>query len=188
MRKGFTQMLHQIIRLFLGFRRVNSELHQKHQLTRVGGANHQRTEQSPILSQVIKFKPVFKRILTDVITYLIIDVIHQMTLCDVQNLVKGARDMEPHSIHHLIFHILLHLFLSQPALVTETKLQLVAVAIHLLAAQDRHELRQFNLPDARQIIKDLLLFSLQLLLILQALPLASATHTIVLAFRRGAQW
>ena len=113
-----------------------------------------------------------------------------MTLLDVQNLVKRSRDMETHgrAAHRTILIIWpSHLILSQPTLAAEAKLQLVSVAINLFAAQNRHKLRQFHLPNTGQVVIHLLLFRLQLLLILETLPLTSSTHTIVLAFRYGAQ-
>ena len=126
-------------------------------------------------------------ILTDIVANLIVDVVHQMALCDVENLVESTRDMEPDRIHHIILHILLHFFIREPTLIGETKLQLVAIAINLLTSKDGLELRQFNLANARQVVKDLLLLGLELLLILKALPLATSTDTIMTASRFCAQ-
>ena len=150
-------MVHQIICLFLLFRRVYSELHKEHQFARVAGSNHQGTKQAMILSEIIKFKPMLKGILTNVITDLIVDIVHQMTLCNIENLVKCSCDVEAHGIHDIITDILLHFFLRQPTFVGKAKLKLIAIAIDFLATKNRHEFRQFNLSNSSEIIINLLL-------------------------------
>ena len=112
LRESFREMLHEGIGLLLLFRCLDAELHQEHQLACVGCTDHQRAQQSTVFTQVIELQSVLQRIATDVVANLIVDVIHQMTLRDVENLVEGSCDVETHSVHHIILDILPHFLLG----------------------------------------------------------------------------
>ena len=75
-------------------------------------------------------------------------------------------------------------FLSgEPALVAASELNLVAILLGLHAAHDRAELWEFNLADAGKLVFHLLLLRLNLLLVRQVLPFATAADAEVLAHR-----
>ena len=70
-------------------------------------------------------------VITHSITNTVADIVHQVTLIDGKNFVKGPRDMEAHSIHLIIFEIFIYLLLCKPTLIAKSKLQLVSIAFCL---------------------------------------------------------
>ena len=64
------------------------------------------------------------------------DVVHEVTFVDGEHLVEGSRDVESHGIHLVILEVLFYFFLCEPTLVAEGKLELVAVMLGLLGAED----------------------------------------------------
>ena len=70
---------------------------------------------------------------------------------------------------------------TQPFAVGESKLQLVAVFINLLAAEDRGDLGQLNLTNTGEVIHNLLLLVAQLFFVRKNLPFAASALAIMLA-------
>ena len=91
--------------------------------------------------------------------------------------------MEPDGRRVLHQRLVLQLLAGQPPLVGTAEVQLVAVLLRLHTAQDGAELRQLHLTDARQLVFHLLLFHLELCLVGQLLPLATAADAEMLAER-----
>ena len=174
-------MIHERICLSLLLWAFDAELHKKHQFACIAGAYHERAQQAFVKTKVVKLQAMAEGILPDVIADSIVDVVHQVALLDVEYLVKSSRDMKAHSVHHVVFDIGPYFFLCQPSLVGKAKLQFVAVAIHMFAAEYRHYLWQLYLTDSDEVVFYLLLLGLQLLFIFETLPFASATHTIMFA-------
>ena len=109
---------------FLQFRiRSNLALQQHHEFTCRRSTNHHVTEHTLLTTQIEE------GIIADCITDLIRDIILQPALLNGKHLIESSRDMESHSIHLIILHVLLYFLLGQPALVREGKLQLVPVEL-----------------------------------------------------------
>ena len=71
--------------------------------------------------------------------------------------------MEANGVHVVVNHAAGHLFTGEPTFVATFKLHLVAVFASFGGTQDGAQLGQFDLADACQLVKDLLLLHLQLL-------------------------
>ena len=115
-------------------------------------------------------------ILLDRIADLVRNISLQPALLYVEHLVEHAGDVEAQGVHAFERIARGNLLLGQPLLVGEGKLQLVAVEGSLLAAQDRQPLLTLHLADASQVVIDLLLLIIDLICIVQMLPLAATTH------------
>ena len=98
----------------------------------------------------------------------------------LQGEISGWSILTPHST---LLTPRTNLFLRQPALIRTAEVELIPVLLRLDAAKDGPELGEFDLTDACQLVKDLLLLELQLFRIGQVLPFATATDTEVLAER-----
>jgi len=87
--------------------------------------------------------------------------------------------VEPDGGH--VFHqsFIFQLFAGQPTLICAAEVELVAVGLCLDGAEDGAELGQFDFADAMELVVNLLLLELQLLLVWQILPLATAADTEV---------
>ena len=164
-----------------------TELHDEHPLARIAVANHHVAEQTLVLAKIVERQVVGIGIVARIVTNRVAEVVHQPALFDRKNLVETARDMEAYAVHVLVLNAALHLLVREPALVAESEFEFVTIELCLLASQNRTYLRKFNLADSRQIICNLLLLCLQLLLILQTLPLAASANAVVLAERCVAQ-
>ena len=105
---------------------------------------------------------MFNSILPYAIAHTILKVIHQITRFYVKHLVKGTGNMEAHSIHVVVFHILSHLFSREPTLVAKTELNLIPIHLRLRRAYDGCRFRQSHLTDTRQVIYHLFLLIKQL--------------------------
>ena len=114
-------------------------------------------------------------------------VVHQPALLDGQYFVECPGDVEANAVHVVILESGCNLLFGQPALVGTAKLKFVAILRCLGRAEDGAELGQFNLPNPRQLVENLLLLEPQLLLVRQVLPLASATYAEMLAHGLCAQ-
>ena len=134
--KSVSQMLHESQGLCTLLFVLNAELHQEHQLTCVGIANHQTAKQSLVVAQIVECQPVLQSIRTNIIADAVVDVVHQPAFLDVENLVESTCDVESHSIHLLIFHILTHFLFGEPTLVRKTEFELVAISRRLLTPHD----------------------------------------------------
>ena len=122
-------------------------------------------------------------IVANSVANLVVQVVHEPALLDRQNLVEGSGDVESDAVHVVELRALGNLLACEPALVAAAELQLVAVFLDVYRAHDRHELRQLYLSDACELVEHLLLLSLQLLLVGQVLPFASAADAEMLAHR-----
>ena len=89
--------------------------------------------------------------------------------------------MKSDAVHVVVFESRRHLLAREPTLVAASKLQLVAVFSCLLRTHDGRNLRQLHLAYSAQLVIYLLLLGLELLLVGQVLPLASAAHAEMLA-------
>ena len=78
------------------------------------------------------------------------------------------------------------MLLREIALVGTAVVEFVAVCLGMHGAEDGTKFRQVDLPDARQLVIDLLLLELQLLWIGEVLPLAATTDAEVLTERNRA--
>ena len=142
------------------------------------------------------------------IANLVVQIVHQPTLLNGQNLVESTSDVEADgwiglsrsvecgvwseitlcvgtilTPHSTLLTPRFYLFLCQPSLVGTAVVELVAILLRLYAAKDGAELGQLHLSDAMQLVVDLLLLELELLLVGQILPLATATDAEVLTER-----
>ncbi len=107
----------------------------------------------------------------------------QQARLDVHHLVEGPRHMQPQG--HAPRHVLpAQLFGQQPAPVRAGELNLVAVAVNLLAADGRMHRHILDQGDVLQGIAHMLLLVEQLIRIVQKLPLAAAATTAASARRR----
>ena len=161
------------------------KLHYDHPLATGRVTNDNIAQQSYLLSQVEERQIVLHGIVPDRIADIVMKRVHQMALPYWQYLVKSTTYVEAYSRSKR--YSILHLLAREPLLVAASEVQLVAVMPGLPAAYNRLAFGQADMTDARQGIHYLLLFPAHLLVIRQALPLASATYTKVFAERFLAQ-
>lgn len=122
------------------------------------------------------------------VAYGVVQVVHEPALADGVDLVERSRDVEAYGRVVLCGEVerwVLQLLLRKPSLVATSKLQLVAILPYLHGAEDGAERGQLHLPDALQLVVHLLLLGLELLLVGQVLPFASAADAEMLALWRG---
>ena len=162
------------------------KLHNHHPFSAVRVSDDDVSQKSTLFSQVKELDIVSQCIVSYLIAYIIVHPIHQSTLLDRQNLVEGTGDMESNSIHIIKCSPRCHLLFGKPPFVRTSKFQLVSIFLGLYTAEDRVTFRKSDLSYASQLILHLLLFRFELLLVGQVLPLASATHTEMLAEGRYA--
>ena len=137
-------------------------------------------------AQVVERYTLFVGKLTYAIAQTVVQALHECTLLNIKNFIECSGNMETECIHVVVLGTRFHLFPCEPTLVAEGKLQLVAVLTCILGAKNRHYRWKFHLADTCQGIDNLLLLVLELVLIGQALPFATAAHAIVLAERHCA--
>ena len=184
--EGVSHMLQQVYGLFLTTSLVVVELDDDHQFTTGTIADNDVAQQSHLCTQVEERDAVLHSIVANVVTYLVVQVVHQPTLLNRQNLVESPCDMESNGRHilqtlTLVVRQCLNLFLGEIALVGAAEVQFVAILLRLYATKDRAELWQFHLAYAVQLVVHLLLLEFQLLFIGQILPLTTTTDTEVFA-------
>ena len=147
-----------------------------------------------LLTQVVEGIVVRISVFENEVADFVAEVVHQPALLDRINLVEGTGDMETDGVLGVAllegsdgFFFLLRqlgqLLGGEPALVAASELNLVSILLGLHAAHDRAELRKFNLSDAGKLVFHLLLLRLDLFLVREVLPFATATDTEVLAHR-----
>ena len=157
------------------------ELYEHHPLARVRVANHDVAQQSVLLSEVEERHAGRVGVVANGVADLVVQVVHEPALLDGENLVEGSGDVETDAVHVVELRAFGNLLACEPALVAASELQFVAVFLDVYRAHDRHELRQVYLSDACELVEHLLLLSLQLLLVGQVLPFASAADAEMLA-------
>ena len=175
-------------------RLVVVELDDDHQFAAGAVAEDDVAQQSHLLTEVEEREFFPRGIVTYLVTDSVLDVVHEPTPLDGQNLVEGSRDVETDGGYVLQGSALsplstllspLKLLLRQVALVGTAEVQFVAVLLGLHRAEDGPELGQLNLADACQLIEDLLLLEPELLVVGQVLPLAASADAEVLAEGHG---
>ena len=174
-------MLQQSLGALLVALLVVVELDEYHPLARVRVAYHDVAQQSVLLSEVEERHAGREGIVAYGVADLVVQVVHEPALLDRQNLVEGSGDVETDAVHVVELRTFGNLLACEPALVAASELQLVAVFLDVYRAHDGHELRQLYLADACELVEHLLLLSLQLLLVGQILPFASAADSEMLA-------
>ena len=128
---------------------------------------------------------MFRCVIADVITNLVVQVVHEPAFLNGEYLVESACDVETDGWHVLQTLTLVlgksaDLFFGQIALVGTSVVQFVTVFLRFDAAQYGAEFRQLHFANAMQLVEHLLLFELQLLFIGKVLPFATTAHAKVL--------
>ena len=93
------------------------ELHDEHEFARGRVAQHDVTKESALVAKVEEGETVLEGIVTNAIAKAIVDVVHEVTLLNVENLVKRPSDVETNGVHIVELNARLHLFEGQPLLV-----------------------------------------------------------------------
>ena len=166
------------------------ELYDNKPLASVAVANDDVAQQSHLCPQIEERYSMGNGIVANVVTYLVMQVVHQPTLLDGQDLVESTGDVEADGRHVLLRgkRCVLRLrlwqgsdfFLCKISLIRTAIIEFVAILLRLHAAEDGSEVGEGDLSDTRQLVEDLLLLELQLLFIGQVLPLTTATDAEVL--------
>ena len=181
LRELVSDVLQQTLGALLVALLVVVELDEYHPLARVRVAYHDVAQQSVLLSEVEERHAGREGIVANGVANLVVQVIHEPAFLDGQNLIEGSGDVETDAVHVVELRAFGNLLACEPALVAASELQFVAVFLDVYRAHDWHELRQFYLSDACELVEHLLLLSLQLLLVGQVLPFASAADAEMLA-------
>ena len=159
------------------------ELYQHHPFSCFRIANHDVAQQTFSCPDVEESHACFVGIVSDGVSDVVVQVVHQMALFHWQYFVEGTGDMESYGIHLREIHTRGYLLLCKPPFVGTSKFQLVAVGRGLHRTQDGVEFRQFHLADAFQLVVNLLLLHFQLFAVGHILPFATTTYSKVSAHR-----
>ena len=162
------------------------ELDDDHPFAAGAIADDDVAQETRLLAEVEERQTVVYGVVADVVTYLVLQVVHQPAFLDGQNLIEGTSDMETNGWHvlqtlALVVRQIADLFFGQITFVGASEIELVAVFSRFHTSQDGTELRQFYLSDTRQLVFHLLLLRLQLSLVGQVLPLTASADTEMLA-------
>ena len=115
-------------------------------------------------------------------------VVHEPALLYGKYLVERPGYVEAYAVHVVVLFARGYLLLGEPTLVGAPELQFVAVLKRLDRTHDGAELRQLHLAYARELVMHLPLLCLELLMVWQVLPLASAAHAEMAALGRLAHF
>lgn len=146
-------------------------------------AYHQCAQESLLGAQVIERQSVGFGEILDEQAQLVGQSVLQMAPLDVEHLVKRSRDVESGSIAVGKFLAAVELLECEPASVGKCVLHLIAVVPYLLGAEYRSDFRERYLGYALKAVLHLLLLVLQLILVGQMLPAATAAYAEMLASR-----
>ena len=143
-----------------------------------------------LCSNIIKRYRIFFCIATNLIANLVVQVVHQPTFLDRIDFIKGASNMKTYCtfrqisfLSFLFWRQSCYLFFRIPTFIGTSKFKFVSVFLRLYTSQYWLKRWKFNLTNACQLIKNLLLFGFQLLLVWQILPFTSTANTKVFAHR-----
>ena len=134
-----------------------------------------------VCADVEELQPVFDTVVLDEKTDFIGRGLLQVAFPDVQDFVEEFAHVESDAHPFLRRHLFRILILQEPAARGEGKLQLVAVELRFFRGNGRPDLRHVQVAEADQLVFDLPAFRLQLHLVGNRLPAASAADTEVLA-------
>ena len=104
-------------------------------------------------------------IVANLIAYLVVQVIHEPALADREYLVESSCDVESDNWRILYGRLVLEFFAGQPPFVGAAEVQFVTVLVRLDTAKNRTEWWQCDVPDASQLVVNLLLLHAELLAI-----------------------
>ena len=177
LRKTVGHMLQQTAGALLIAGLVVVKLYQHHPLAGGGVAEHDVAEQTVLGAKVEEGHAGGVGVVADGIAYLVVKRVHQPALLDGEYLVESARDVETDGVG--LFHGRTggHFLAGEPAAVAAAELQLVAVETGVYGTQYVIKRGKLHLADARQLVENLALLHLQLGVVGQILPLATAADT-----------
>ena len=114
-------MLQQVFSLFFTTCLVVVELDDNHQFTAGTIADNDIPQESYLCTQVEERDAMRYGVVANVVTYLIVQVVHQPALLNGQYLVEGSCDMEADGGRVLYQCFVLQLFAGQPAFISTTE-------------------------------------------------------------------
>ena len=136
------------------------KLNDHHPLAGVRVAYDNVAQQTCLSPEVEEFQAVFEGVVANVVSYSVVQVVHEPAFLYGQNLVEGSGDMESYAVHVVVFESRCHLLTCEPAFVTASELQLVTVFECLHRAHDGFEVRQLHFSYSCQLVVHLFLFCL----------------------------
>ena len=172
--KHFFKLRHLLVGGYLG-------LQEQHNLARGGGTQHNVTQHARLRAQVEERHALAVGKIPYCVAQAVVQVAHKGTLLYVEHLVECTGDVETQRVHIIIRHALRHLFPGEPTLVAKCKFEFVSIGTGIFRAQYRHHIGQLHLAYAGEGIHHLLLLVFKLMFVSQALPFATAAHTIMFA-------
>lgn len=153
----------------------------QHNLARGGCAHHHGADESLLGAEVVEWQAVGLAVVLHEVAQTVGNVVLEVAGFDVEHLVEGAGNVETCGVAVGEFLPRGELLEGEPAAVGEGELELVAVVPNVLAAQALGHFGNGHFCNAGECVDYLLALALQLVLVGEVLPPATAAHGEMLA-------